>query len=78
MADGKDLAGARETRPRSLGLRIREQLAIEGVKETSARPRMGPVDTVGAVVAMAGGRSTRAYAAKALEASKLELNGMGR
>ena len=55
MADGKDLAGARETRPRSLGLRIREHRGIEEVKETSARPRMGPVDAVGAVVAMVGG-----------------------
>ena len=78
MADGKDLAGARETRPRSLSFHILEHRGIEGVKETSARPRMGPVDAVGAVVAMAGGRSTWAHAAKALEASKLELNGMGR
>ena len=69
MVDGKDLAGARETRPRSLGFCIREHRVIEGVKETSGRPRMGLVDAVGAVVAMAGGRSTLAHAAKALEAS---------
>ena len=78
MADGKDLAGAWKTRPRSLGFRILEHRGIEGVTETSARPRMGPMDAVGAVVAMAGGRSTRAHAAKALETSKLEINGMGR
>ena len=74
MADGKDLAGARETRPRSLGFRIREHRGIEGVKETSARPRMGPVDAVGAVVAMAGGRSSRAHAKRPLEAMKREIN----
>ena len=56
MADGKNLAGARETRPRSLGLRIREHRGIERVKETSARPRMGPVDAFGAVAAMASGK----------------------
>ena len=35
---------------------IREHRGIEGRKETSARLRMGPVEAVGAVAAMAGGK----------------------
>ena len=53
MADGKDLTGAGETRPRSLGFRIREHRGIEGVKETSARPRRWPEERAEAAVAMA-------------------------
>ena len=56
IADGKNLADARETRPRGLGLHIREHQGLEGEKETSARPRMGPVDAFGAVAAMASGK----------------------
>jgi len=78
MADDKNLAGARETRPRSLGFRIREHRGIEGVKETSARPRMGPVDVVGAVAAMAGGKELHGAAGRALEAVKHGIKGMGR
>jgi len=37
-------------------LSIQEHRGIEGRKETSARPRMGPVEAVGAVAAMAGGK----------------------
>ena len=50
MADGKDLTGARETRPRSLGFRIREHRGIEGVKETSARPIRRTEDAAEAAV----------------------------
>ena len=78
MADSKNFTGARETRPRSLGLRIREHRGIEGVKETSARARMGLVDAVGAVVAMAGGRSSRAHAKTGLRAMNRETNYTGR
>ena len=78
MADGKNLAGAWETRPRSLDLRIREHRGIVGVKETSARPRMGPVDAVGAVAAMVGGKKLHGTADRALEAVKHGIKGMGR
>ena len=78
MASNVELAGAQETRPRSLGLRIQEHRGIEGVKETSARPRMGPVDAVGAVAAMAGGKKLHGAADRALEAVKQENNSTGR
>ena len=48
------------------------------MKETSARPRMGPVDAVGAVAAMAGGKKLHGAADRALEAVKHGIKGMGR
>ena len=44
------------------------------MKETSARPRMGLVDAVGTVVAMATGRSSRAQAKTGLRATNRETN----
>ena len=55
MADGKNLVGAWETRPRGLGLRIRDHRGMEGFQATSARSRTGPEDAVGAGAAMADG-----------------------
>ena len=78
MAGGEEHAGERETRHSGLGLHIREHRGLEGEKETSARPRMGPVDVVGAVAAMAGGKELHGAAGRALEAVKHGIKGMGR
>ena len=55
MAGGKEVTGARRTRPTGHGVPIREHRGREGVHATSARPRTRPEDAVGAGAAMAGG-----------------------
>ena len=55
MASGKEVTAARGTRPTGHGVPIREHRGREGVHATSARPRTGPEDAVGAGTAMAGG-----------------------
>ena len=78
MAGGVELTGACETQRTGHGSKNRGHREKKGEQRNPPRPIRRPEGAVGAVVAMAGGRSTRAHAAKALEASKLELNGMGR
>ena len=54
MAGGKEVTGARGTRPTGHGLRIREHRGIAGVHATSARPRRRPKERAEAAIAMAG------------------------
>ena len=78
MAGGVEVTGARGTRPTGHGSKNRGHREKEGEQGNSARLTRRPEDTAEATVAMAGGESTWAHAAKALETSKLKINGMGR
>lgn len=78
IAGGKEVTSALGTGPTGLGLLIQEHRGIEGVKGNQPRLKTRPEDTVGAVVAMAGGVELTTHAKRALEAMKQENNGTGR
>jgi len=57
---------------------IRGHWEVAEEQGISARPKRWPKGAAVVVVAMAGGQELSAHAVRALGATKLELNGMGR